>query len=421
MRSPRQQGLPLGWRVCLCAALLIGTFGPPHAAAQEVASEESDNDGFLTRAEAWVDDHPRRALADLKRYGFYPRVVTFAPGTGPSPGLDYYQPDVGGLDMMLSVAASFRGDALLQGRLGKLPGPAKALRLRAGRHSLEGLAPFRGRQEGESPYFAYLEYTNRDLDTGRFYLADAGQLRYHWNDSAFDVVGGYAFSRKLAFSARAGWYTSQIETPEDGTPPPSLAQPAGEASVFGRRIEFGRLGAEAAFDSRDIPNNPHSGSFLAASWWLYEDKSYGIYSFNRVRLDARHFQPLGSERHVVALRAFASLSNPSGEGIPFHLQDALGGSRVLRGYPSFRFRGNRLRGGSAEYRFEAHRKVELAAFADFGRVSGGLTEAAGLEQGLLWSYGAGVRFKTPKATLFRLDVARGGEGIQIHLKLGYSF
>ena len=40
---------------------------------------------------------------------------------------------------------------------------------------------------------------------------------------------------------------------------------------------------------------------------------------------------------------------------------------------------------------------------------------------LLWSYGAGVRFKTPKATLFRLDVARGGEGMQIHLKLGYSF
>lgn len=400
--------------------MLVAVFLALPARAQEVATDE-EADGFLARAERWVDEHPRDAISRLKKYGFYPRVTSFAPGTGPSPGLDYYQPDVGGLDMMLSLAASFRGDSLFQARLGRLPGPAKALRLRAGRHSLEGLAPFRGRGEGESPYFAYLEYTQRDLDTGRFYSADARQLGYHWNDSAVDGVGGYAFSRRFAVSVRAGWYTTQVESMEDAPAVLTATDVLDGASVFGKRIEFGRLGAEAAFDSRDVPNNPNSGSFLAASWWHYQDQSYGRYSFSRIRLDARHFQPLGSERHVVALRAFASLSKPADDAIPFHLQDALGGSRVLRGYPSFRFRGNNLRGGSVEYRFEAHRKIELAAFTDFGRVGGGLAETAQLSKGLLWSYGAGIRFKTPKTTLLRLDVARGGEGTQLHLKLGYSF
>ncbi len=398
MRSPLRRGR-LALSGCLCAALHIGLFCAPQAAAQEVESEASD-ENFLARAERWVNNHPRRSLAVLKRYGFYPRVTTFAPGTGPSPGLDYYRPDVGGLDMMLSVAASFRGDALFQARIGRLPGPAKALRLRAGRHSLEGLAPFKARGEGESPYFAYPEYTNRDLDTGRFFTADAGRHGYHWNDSAFDGVGGYAFSRRLAVSARAGWYTSQVESLGTEAAPLAAAELAGDSSVVGRRIQFGRLGAEIAFDSRDVPNNPHSGSLLAASFWRYQDRTYGRYGFSRIRLDARLFRSLGSDRHVVALRGFASLSEASAEGIPFHLQEFLGGSRVLRGYPSFRFRGNRLRGGSLEYRFEAHRKLELAAFTDVGRVSGGLTEAEGLDHGLLWSYGSVLASKHPGPRCF---------------------
>jgi outer membrane protein assembly factor BamA len=56
------------------------------------------------------------------------------------------------------------------------------------------------------------------------------------------------------------------------------------------------------------------------------------------------------------------------------MQSALGGSHLLRGFHSLRFRDEKLLGGSAEYRFEVVPKVELAAFYDIGNVLGDMRD-----------------------------------------------
>jgi outer membrane translocation and assembly module TamA len=90
----------------------------------------------------------------------------------------------------------------------------------------------------------------------------------------------------------------------------------------------------------------------------------------------------------------------------------------MRGYPSFRFRGDKLLTLSTEYRFEVTPRYELAAFYDAGKA----WDNAGFSlNGTKGSYGLGLRFKTRDSVLFRLDVGRGSEGTQVHLKIGYSF
>jgi outer membrane protein insertion porin family len=150
----------------------------------------------------------------------------------------------------------------------------------------------------------------------------------------------------------------------------------------------------------------------------YEGRQ-GAGGFDRLGLEARHFQPLGSERRVLALRAGATLDAGRGSDIPFYLLDSLGGGERLRGYQAFRFRGPRLWAFTAEYRHELARLVEAVAFYDAGKVWAGNDALS--TSGFLGSYGAGLRLKTIDTVLLRLEAARGNEGTRLNVKVGYSF
>ena len=105
--------------------------------------------------------------------------------------------------------------------------------------------------------------------------------------------------------------------------------------------------------------------------------------------------------------------------VPYYLQYSLGGGRLLRSYPEHRFSGDSIYGVSAEYRFQALRWLQLAAFFDGGAASGGF---AGLDSlGFRTSTGVGARLTTGNSVLFRFDVARGAEGTRFNAKIGYSF
>jgi hypothetical protein len=376
---------------------------------------------FADEVRRWVEESPRDLLEDLKSDGVYLRAGSFASGTGVAPGVDFWRPSIaGGAGFMASAARSLRGDTLVQARFGTLPGPARALRLRSGQHSLEHLAPFRGRESGERPFFAYFEFTYRDLASSRLSSPATGTVRFGSEDSSYDAVVGYAFSERLAVSARAGRYTSRVTSL---SPSPGLsADELRGAGVtgFGQRLDFARLGAELAFDTRDVPGDPRSGTFFALSWYRYDDQGSGTrHSFDRVSLDARRFQPLGSERHVLALRLLGSRASASPDGVPVHMQEALGGSRSLRSYAGERFRGDEILSASAEYRFGLAPWLELAAFYDLGGIWGGLADLEG--PGWRSGWGLGARLKDDSGVLLRLDLARGREGSQAHVSLGYSF
>lgn len=345
---------------------------------------------------------PRRWLEDLNRQGIYFRPGSFADGSGFALPVAYWRPDLVGqrLDFFASGARSVRGNDYFEIRLGRVPHrPGRIPPRRDGFESLSGFG-----SEG-SRFFFYAHARRREVDQG-LYVGSSGTpwATYGLRDDTLEVVGGYQLGQHWGASARLGYVDFDLgET--------SSTMPSADASFF-------RVGAELAFDDRDEPLNPHAGGFLSLSLDHYRGRAAAPVAFQRATLDARRFLSLGSRRHVLAFRALGSADFGQADRVPFYLQPSLGGSFALRGYDLFRFRGERLFTVSGEYRFEALRFLELAAFYDAGRAWGGPT---GEGSGLRTSYGLGLRLKTPRAVLIRLDAARGDEGPQVHLKFGYSF
>lgn len=386
-------------------------FGQPALAEDEAPSPEPREGGFFDKAADWIDRNPQHWRDQLATGGLYPSLGGFAQRTGPSPGLTMVQPRLGGsaLGLMFSTARSFRGDAFDELRVGVLP--YAPLRPPSRQSTLEALTPAFAAGAPQR-IFAYAELRRRDLENGQLFYDEGLAVPYRLDDVSLDLVVGWRPAPHWLAAFRAGTLSAEARLEvEDGD---RLAPLRGADE----RDRFFRTSAAVAFDNRDNPRNPRRGSFVELSLARYEVRQGGG-GFDRIALEARHFQPLGSERHVLALRAGATLDAGRGSEIPFYLLDSLGGGDRLRGYEAFRFRGPRLWAFTAEYRHELARVLEAVAFYDAGKVWAG--NDAMSTNGFLGSYGAGLRLKSSGAVLLRLEAARGHEGARLNVKLGYCF
>jgi hypothetical protein len=92
---------------------------------------------------------------------------------------------------------------------------------------------------------------------------------------------------------------------------------------------------------------------------------------------------------------------------------------MLRGYPSWRFRGPNRMLMSGEYRWTAGPFVDMALFVDAGKVA---AHPSGLDlQNLKKSYGLGASLHTFTTTVVRVEVARGSEGTSLAISFSPSF
>jgi hypothetical protein len=73
----------------------------------------------------------------------------------------------------------------------------------------------------------------------------------------------------------------------------------------------------------------------------------------------------------------------------------------------------------AEYRWEASRRWELALFGDSGQVAN-QGERLSLDK-LKSNWGIGVRFKTSRATVFRIDQSFSNEGARTQVRFSAVF
>jgi outer membrane protein assembly factor BamA len=129
---------------------------------------------------------------------------------------------------------------------------------------------------------------------------------------------------------------------------------------------------------------------------------------------------VGSPRHLIALRQVASLDRPdAGSSVPFFLQATLGGSKMLRGYSSFRFRDDKLLALAGEYRFELRPSLELALIGEAAKVFPTMSDFD--LRRLRHSWGLGIRIKSPHQVHLRVDVLHSAETTRFDLKLGPSF
>ena len=136
------------------------------------------------------------------------------------------------------------------------------------------------------------------------------------------------------------------------------------------------------------------------------------YGFTLVNYELIQHVPILRDAWVVSLAGFVETSFPKdGQEIPFFMLPSLGGGSTLRGFPSWRFRDRHRMQATAEWRALVNRFLDVALFADAGKV---VPRTGDLDfNDLETNFGIGFRLHGPTATALRIDFAKSNEGLQI--------
>jgi hypothetical protein len=219
---------------------------------------------------------------------------------------------------------------------------------------------------------------------------------------------GYDYLDMHTDSGRVGTSVEQRFTP-------------GQVAGISASPTYNRSQLFAEIDWRQSPGYTTSGGFYRVDWYRYNQTNSGPYSFRRLDAEVDQFIPLLHANWVLALRAAGSLTDTdAGNIVPYFLLPDLGGARMLRGYPIWRFRGRDRLLFTAEYRWTAGQFVDMALFVDAGKVAATRSDLD--LSGLKHTVGIGVRFHTLAATVLRVEAARTrGEGVGLVFAFGPSF
>ena len=104
---------------------------------------------------------------------------------------------------------------------------------------------------------------------------------------------------------------------------------------------------------------------------------------------------------------------------PFYLQQHLGGSDSIRALRSYRFQDQALFVVSAEYRWRAHRYLDIVPFIDAGTAAPSLSRLSFNSVNI--APGIAVRARTDRRTIARVELAKGPEGYRLLVGTGPSF
>jgi hypothetical protein len=358
---------------------------------------------------------------------FAPRVELLSTGSGLAPMLHFWAPDIGGtpLDVHASAAYSMWGYQYYDAQLGLVPHVGKKLpRVAWGTSAPFPLSDLE-KTSAVPGFDIYASARYRDYPRERFYGTGAGsslldRTGYRLQDGLYEGIVRFRVSR-LSFMFRAGLLQTSIGLGTDSAfPDTGAAYDERSAPGLLRAPDFLHVSGGAWLELRDEPGNPHSGAAIGVAFSRLDDRDGHAYQFNRTLVDAREYFPLGTNRHVIALRQLTSLEVPdAGSRVPFYLLSSLGGGNFLGGYGSSRFRDEKLLAVASEYRFEVVPKVELALIYEAGKVFGTMSEFD--LQHLLHSWGAGIRLKSLREVRLRLDVLHSVEGTRVDFTLGPSF
>ncbi len=358
--------------------------------------------GTLERGLIWVEQKGIPLLG-INIKGFQPRIGGLPTGSGFALGTNYTLGDTGRRfpDLRGTAVWSVRGYQSYGIRLGKLDN---------GERGLSVFADLGYKYAPQEDFFG-LGPDSRVGNRTDFLLEQA----------SYDGVVGYRFAPWLKTAVSGGFLQINTGTGTDRRfPDAHRLFDESTAPGLASQPDFLRLRYDLVADYRDTPGNAHSGGIVAAAFSRLHDRGGGAYSFNSVEVEARHYIPLWSTVRVLALRFHGSSDQPdSGAMVPFYFQQTLGGGDSLRGFREYRFRDRNVMYGSAEYRWEPVRAVELALFYDAGKVFSRRSEFR--FDGLKKAAGAGIRFKTQRNVVFRIDAARSSEGTRLYFKFGPSF
>jgi outer membrane protein assembly factor BamA len=247
-----------------------------------------------------------------------------------------------------------------------------------------------------------------------------GRSAYRYEDGSVDASFGIRPVRPLTVGAATGYLN--VDTgpgrTDDFVSSELIYTPA-QAPGIDRQTDFARYGAFAEFDYRDSTYPRNGGKYLV-QYVRYNDLGLKLHDFGRLEVDLQQYLGFFNRRRVLAFRARTVLTDHSSrDTVPFYLQPVLGGSDELRGFRPFRFTGNHMMVLNGEYRWEAFSGMDMALFADAGKVfqRRGELNFSGLKE----SAGFGFRFNAKDRVFMRIDVGFSREGYQVWFKFNDVF
>jgi hypothetical protein len=344
-----------------------------------------------------------RAIFIVGREGFYPKLGSLTTGSGFAYGLGYRDRDLfnhtGELDLWAATSTRLYWATEARLTFPKL----------ANNHLMV------------ETWAAHRDYPEEDF----FGLGP---------DSAREDQTSYAIRSDL-FGARAGVrpipmllagggleYLNPRLGPGEDSRVPSIEDNFDPTTApgLGESIDYLRTMAFAEFDYRE-PKNPKKGGWYRVTFSHFDDRTRGLYTFNRVDTDLRQFVGFLAGRRVIAARLFISTSNTDADHVmPFYAMPTLGGNDTLRGFREYRFRGPHAILLQGEYRWEIWSGFDAALFYDAGKVANTRSD---LDFNNLESdYGFGFRFNTNEAIIFRIDAGFGSQdGKHLYIVFGGVF
>ncbi|HEX9760643.1 MAG TPA: BamA/TamA family outer membrane protein, partial [Candidatus Acidoferrales bacterium] len=186
------------------------------------------------------------------------------------------------------------------------------------------------------------------------------------------------------------------------------------------QTSFLRHTAFVEFNYLDNPGGPRSGGYYVARFTYFDDRDLKLHDFRQLHLEAQQYIPFFNARRVIALRARTVMSMENGaSSVPFYLQPSLGGPYDLRGFRAYRFHDDNHIAVNAEYRWESFTGLEMAIFADAGKVTPKRSQLN--FHNLESSVGFGLRFNLRNNVFMRIDTGFSHEGFQVWLKFSGPF
>ena len=276
------------------------------------------------------------------------------------------------------------------------------------------------------PYFLDLQSTHRNYPGINYYgpgpdSKKSFRSNFRLEDTRVNARAGLEPLRHLKAGVSVGYSlvnvgpgTDERFVSADREFTPEQAVGIDTQSDFFRHTYF------AQYDYRDNSGGPRSGGNYIFEFSNYLDRTQDRLDFRRLDLHVQQYIPFFNKRRIIALRAKSTLTfTDTGQRVPFYLQPTLGGSEDLRGFRPFRFYDDNLLVANAEYRWETFSGLDMALFADAGKVfprhaQWNLRDVEG-------SAGFGLRFNVRNNVFLRLDVGFSHEGYQVWVKFSNIF
>jgi outer membrane protein assembly factor BamA len=390
--------------------------------------EEPHHPTWLEETLLGVERADRPPISKLNLYGFYPRIQGLAQGSRNAVGVRFWQPDIDGSRISASGSAfvtwnKYQYYDFVLGRMAHGPEggfPERTVKT----DDVYELGQIQVRRGSDTftlaGFVRYEDYTQLNYYGLGNDSSPDNRTNYRTRDATAGLTAGWRF-RHLGLVARGGMLQTKL-LPGTKDDVPSTEEVFDDATAPGLTAapDYWWITGQAVWDLRDVPFNPKNGLFLAAQVSRYEDAGRDGFAFSRLGADARGYVALGSPQRVLALRVLYGNENAdAGARVPFYLQEFLGGSHTLRGFASFRFRGTDSLLLQAEYRWEPAAALEFAGYVDTGEVAASSSDIRLSD--FRTSYGVGLRVKSWRAVVLRLDLAWSEEGTRFLFRFSQAW